>query len=1035
MQRFTLKSVAMFALGLMVLAGSTLGAQASSTPNKKQRRAERRSERRIVEPSQLTLAAVENLVASSTDVAVTWSDRGVPMAVYGKMGDFGGATEAAARSFLQASPELFRVRQDLSDLTLVSEKQTPGGTHLTFQQDYQGVKVFGAQLSVNFDPDGEVAVVGGDYFDHIDLASVEPTFSLDEARALITERVRNAAGVEPTLTELVVYVDAQGTAFLAHHVIQPTESPVRGAGPTYEFFVDAQSGTVIGRPRDINMYATGQVYKNGNAMAATGNSALKDTSTIPSTAYQTVTLQGLTSSTGLVGSHCDTNSLTAAANRATPDGSGNYTYSRSTTVSTGTKFDAVNLYYYVDDAQRYIQSLGFTNINNRSVRFNVNGTTDDNSWYQPNGSGTGDLTTGSGGVDDAEDGEVMLHEYGHSIHDNSKPGVWGGSVTGAMGEGWGDYLACSITSQRHGQAGTAYETTVMEWDASSYSSAVPPTIRSITSTKHYPESWANEVHADGEMWSSTLWQIRSDLIGINGTATGVQRADKVFLQSHFLMTSSSNTFVDGANAVLQAAINLGYTTAEQDAIRTRFTARGMAPTIGGGGCTYTISPTSSSPVATATTGTVSVTAGTGCTWTAVSNASWLTVTSGASGSGNGSVGYSVAANTGAARTGTLTIATKTFTVNQAAGSTGCSSSTTPITSGSSLTGTLATTDCVSTVRTTGTFYYDNFTFSATAGTAYTITLNAPFDAYLYLLNGSTVLASDDDSNGGTNSKIVYTPTTSGTLTIHCTSYTATNVGTYTVSLSGGSSCTYSISPSTASPAAGATTGTVAVTSGTGCAWTAASNAAWLTITSGASGSGNGTVGYSVAANTGASRTGTMTIAGQTFTVNQAGTSSTVLSEGAETGAAGWTMTTNVTGNNWIISTAGRYTGTNGFRSNAASTAYPNNLDQSLISPAFSLAGKTTATLAFRAKQQTETNYDFFRVEISTNGGSTWTSLSSVSTTSTGFQTTTGAAMVARTISLTPYVGQANVKIRFRLTSDTSVQYWGVALDDIAVTAN
>src|SRR5204862_92088 len=69
----------------------------------------------------------------------------------------------------------------------------------------------------------------------------------------------------------------------------------------------------------------------------------------------------------------------------------------------------------------------------------------------------------------------------------------------------------------------------------------------------------------------------------------------------------------------------------------------------------------------------------------------------------------------------------------------------------------------------------------------------------------------------------------------------------------------------------ATTGNVAVTAGTGCSWTATSNDAWLTISAGASGSGNGTVSYSVAANTGTtSRTGTMTIAGQTFTVTQAG---------------------------------------------------------------------------------------------------------------------------------------------------------------------
>src|SRR5262249_41352035 len=203
--------------------------------------------------------------------------------------------------------------------------------------------------------------------------------------------------------------------------IQPVASKRNAA--TYEVFVDAHTGEIVGAPRDINQYATGQVYKNGNAMAATGNSSLKDTSTIPSTAYQTVTLQGLTSSTGLVGQYVDCYTLTASGSRATPDASGNYIYTRNTTPATGAKFDAVNVYYYVDFAERYIQSFGFTNINNRSVRFNVNGQTDDNSAYSPNGSGTGDLILGSGGLDDAQDAEGVLHEHGHSIPANSNPDI------------------------------------------------------------------------------------------------------------------------------------------------------------------------------------------------------------------------------------------------------------------------------------------------------------------------------------------------------------------------------------------------------------------------------------------------------------------------------------------------------------------------------------------------------------------------------------------------------------------------------------
>ena len=98
------------------------------------------------------------------------------------------------------------------------------------------------------------------------------------------------------------------------------------------------------------------------------------------------------------------------------------------------------------------------------------------------------------------------------------------------------------------------------------------------------------------------------------------------------------------------------------------------------------------------------------------------------------------------------------------------------------------------------------------------------------------------------------------------------------------------------------TSTVTVTVATGCAWTATSNAAWITITAGNSGSGNGSVSYAVAANTDtASRTGTLTIGGKTFTVMQAGaTCAPTISPGsANVAAAGATGSVSRDGVRWL----------------------------------------------------------------------------------------------------------------------------------------
>jgi len=84
------------------------------------------------------------------------------------------------------------------------------------------------------------------------------------------------------------------------------------------------------------------------------------------------------------------------------------------------------------------------------------------------------------------------------------------------------------------------------------------------------------------------------------------------------------------------------------------------------------------------------------------------------------------------------------------------------------------------------------------------------------------------------------------------------------------SCVTALNPSSVTAAAAGGPGTIPIAAPAGCAWTAVSNAAWIAITSGASGTGNGTVAYAVAPATGAQRTGAIAIAGESFSVTQTG---------------------------------------------------------------------------------------------------------------------------------------------------------------------
>jgi hypothetical protein len=111
-------------------------------------------------------------------------------------------------------------------------------------------------------------------------------------------------------------------------------------------------------------------------------------------------------------------------------------------------------------------------------------------------------------------------------------------------------------------------------------------------------------------------------------------------------------------------------------------------------------------------------------------------------------------------------------------------------------------------------------------------------------------------------------------------------------------CTFSVAPASKSFGSGGGPATVAVTTTTGCGWTAVSNATWLTVVTGsASGTGSATVNYTAAANTTTtSRSGTLTVAGQTVTVTQSGAacSVTVSPTSAAIGSGGGPATVTVT---------------------------------------------------------------------------------------------------------------------------------------------
>jgi hypothetical protein len=254
-------------------------------------------------------------------------------------------------------------------------------------------------------------------------------------------------------------------------------------------------------------------------------------------------------------------------------------------------------------------------------------------------------------------------------------------------------------------------------------------------------------------------------------------------------------------------------------------------------CSYLLSATSASAASGGGAGTpFSVNTTASCGWTAVSDVGWITVTSGAKGTGTGSVAYTVAANSGGARSGTITVEGQKFTVNQAAAASSCSFSIAPTSlSASSQGGTGISVNVTTTASCPWTAASNNEWLKIATGTS-------------GLGAGSVVFGVDPNTG----------PARSGTLTIAGQTYTVNQA----------SGCTYSINPTSKSFPKNGGSDTVAVTTAAGCTWSAQSNVGWIDITSGASGNGSGTVAYKVDSNGKKDRSGTLTVAGQTFTVNQ-----------------------------------------------------------------------------------------------------------------------------------------------------------------------
>lgn len=504
----------------------------------------------IINPDQIAESYVKNDIRYEVKTEV-------PLALYKPNYQVRSANpQQMAEQYLSENSQLLKIPNNLNDLKYKTTTETRSGYHVHFEQYVGAYPVYNSTINVTISKSNRVIFVTSGYKIAYDEKGNKDltTINVSTEDALI--KAKQYLGVKGSLSfenvKTVIYPN-KGQFVLAQQV---NIVPQVGLYGDWEVMIDAQTGEIF-RAVDKACYHDDDPEKE-TRVSGQGFVFDPDPITHARTTYGT---------TGFVDNNdLDSDSLTAhtelrALNDITfeagvyklkgpyaeiVDFESPFTGLHTNTISdflftrSSDNFEAVNCYFLIDASMRWINDTLGIDLGpyqyTTGVKVDPHGLSgDDNSHYIPS---TGQLAFGDGGVDDAEDVGVVLHEFGHGVHDWATVGSL--SQVDGLSEGCGDYWTTSYIRNTHilTPANPAYYW-VFVWDGHN------PFWdgRIVNYTAHYPEGLTGTIHTDGQMWASSLMSIW-DLIGKEAT-------DIDFIEA-LAMTNSSSNQQDAANAFIAA---------------------------------------------------------------------------------------------------------------------------------------------------------------------------------------------------------------------------------------------------------------------------------------------------------------------------------------------------------------------------------------------------------------------------------------------------------------------------------------------------
>lgn len=222
-------------------------------------------------------------------------------------------------------------------------------------------------------------------------------------------------------------------------------------------------------------------------------------------------------------------------------------------------FEQTNVFYHLTTYKKYMENLGFIDLMADTLFVDAQGWSgQDNSSFSPS---ENLLSFGEGGVDDAEDADVVLHEYQHAIAFSAAPGTNTGNERKALDEANGDYIAASYSRNISEHDWDK----VFTWDGHNQFWAG----RNAISSKHYPDDLSGtSFYNNTDIWAATLMQIWEDI--------GMEKTDKLTLES--IHSYSAGMSMQNAAELIVYADSMIYGGQHYNAIMRRFCDRGLIST-------------------------------------------------------------------------------------------------------------------------------------------------------------------------------------------------------------------------------------------------------------------------------------------------------------------------------------------------------------------------------------------------------------------------------------------------------------------------